>query len=133
MSRGPDTDISLEEELRARSEALEAAVLASAAAGLDKSHVERLRDVIGRRSNAFRCVLRRSDPPASVEPLRVTLKTGARPIKARSRVYNPVKTAWLAACMASLAALGLLFSNLQAVWASVAMAMMRRKKGDVAW
>ena len=109
------------EELWARSEALEAAVLASAAAGLDESHVERLCDVSGRRWNAFRRGLRRGDPPARVEPLRVTLKPGAWPVKARRRVYNPVKTAWLAACMASLAALGLVFLTMQAVWASAAM------------
>ena len=89
------------------SEVLEEAVLASAAAGLDEAHVERLRDVIGRRWNEFRRGLRRGDPPARVEPLRVTLKPGARPVKARPRVYNSVKTAWFAACMASLAALGL--------------------------
>ena len=41
--------MSPEEELWARSEALEEVVLASAAAGLDQSHVERLHDVIGRR------------------------------------------------------------------------------------
>ena len=68
----------------------------------------------------FRRGLRRGDPPARVEPLRVTLKPGARP--ARPRVYNPVKTAWLAACMASLAALGLVFFNMQSVWASAAVA-----------
>ena len=93
VARGPDIDMGPEEELRARSEALEEAVLASVAAGLDESHVERLRDVIGRRWHAFRRGLRRGDPPARVEPLHVTLKPGARPVKARPRVYNPVKTA----------------------------------------
>ena len=69
----------------------------------------------------FRRELRRGDPPARVEPLRVTLKPGARPVKARTRVYNPVKIAWLAACMASLAALGLVFFNVQSMRASAAM------------
>ena len=118
VARGADIDMGPEEELRARSEALEEAVLASAAAGLDESHVERFRAVIGRRWNAFRRGLCRGDPLARVEPLRVTLKPGARPVKAQPRIYNPVKTAWLAACMASLAALGLVFLNMQAVWAS---------------
>ena len=92
VARGPDIDMSPEEESRARSEALEEAVLASAAAGWDESHVERLRDVVGRRWNVFRRVLRRGDPPARVEPLRVTLKPGARQVKARPPVYNHVKT-----------------------------------------
>ena len=117
--------MSSEEELRFRSEALEEAVLASVTAGLDELHVERLRDVLGSRWNAFRRGLRRGDPPARVEPLRVTLKPGARPVKAQPRVYNPVKTTWLAACMASLAALGLVFRNMQAVWASAAMATLK--------
>ena len=129
VARGPDIDMSPEEELRARSEALEEAVLASASAGLDESHVERLCDVIGRRWNAFRRGLRRGDPPARVEPLRLTLKPGARSVKARPRVYNPVKTAWLAACMVSLAALVLVFLSMQAVWARAAMAT--RKKGGL--
>ena len=126
VAREPDIDMNPEEKLRARSEALEEAVLASASAGLDESHVERLCDVIGRRWNAFRRGLRRGDPPARVEPLRVTLKPGARPVKARPRVYNPVKSAWLAACTASLAALGLVFFNMQGVWASAAMATTKK-------
>ena len=88
MARGPKIDMSPEEELRDRCVALEEVVLASAAAGLDESHVERLCDAIGRRLNAFRRGLRRVDPPAPVEPLRVTLKPGARPVKARPRVYT---------------------------------------------
>ena len=96
--------------------------MASVAAGLDESHVEHLREVIERRWNAFRRALRRGDPPARVEPLRVTLKPGARTVKARLRVYNPIKTAWLAACMASLAVWGLVFFIAQAVWDSAAMA-----------
>ena len=49
VAPGPDIDMGPMEELRARSEALEEAVLALATAGLDEWHVERLRDVIGRR------------------------------------------------------------------------------------
>ena len=105
VARGPDIDMSPEAELRVRSEALEGAVQASAAPRLRDSHVDHLREVIGRRWNAFRCGLRRGDPPARVEPLRVALKPGAR----------PVKTASLAACIASLAALGFVFLEIQAV------------------
>ena len=127
VARGPETDMSPEEELQSRSEALERAVEASAAIGLDDSSVDCLREIIGRRWNAFRRALRPGDPPARVEPLKVTLKPGARPVKARPRVYNPIKTAWLAACMASLVALGLVFVNAQAVWASVAMATPKKE------
>ena len=70
VARGPEIDMSPEEELRARSEALKGAVQAEAAAGVQDSQVQRLREVIGSRWNAFRRGLRRDDPPARVEPLR---------------------------------------------------------------
>ena len=115
VGRGPDIDVSPKEELRARSEALEDAAQASAAAGLRDWHVERLHDVTGRRWNAFRGGLRRGNPLARVEPCASPLKPGGRPVMARPRVYNPIKTAWLAASMASLAVLGLVVLNMQAV------------------
>ena len=89
--------------------------------------MERLHDVIGKNWKAFWRGLRRGNSPARVEPLCVALKPAARPIKARPRVYNPVKTAWLAACMASLTALGPVFLNMQAVWASAAMATPKER------
>ena len=118
LAHGPDIDMSPEEELLARSEALEGALQALVTARLRDWQVERFREVISRHSNAFRRGLRRGDPFARVEPLPVTPKPGARPIEARPRVYNPIKITWFAGCMASLAALGLVFLNLQAVWAS---------------
>ena len=103
VARRPDIDMSPEEELRARYEALEGAVQAATAARLRDPYVEHLREVIGSRWNEFRRGLRRGYLPARVEPLRVALKAGARPFKARPRVYNPIKTAWVPACMASFA------------------------------
>ena len=129
MVRGPDIDMSPGEDLQARSEALEGAVQAAAAAGLRDSHVERLCEVNGRRWNAFRRRLRRGGPPLRVEPLRDILKPGARPVKARPRVYNPVKTAWLAACMTSLAALGHAFHNFQARTCWPVQPWLRKKSG----
>ena len=113
--RGPGIDMSTGGELRAGPEALDGAVQALAAAGLRDSHVERLREVIGVRWNALRRGLCRGNPPAGVEPLRVTLKPGVLPVKASPRVYNPIKIAWLSACMASWAALGLVFLIMRAV------------------
>ena len=46
VARGPDVDMDPEEELRAKSEALEGAVQASATAGLEESDIARLREVI---------------------------------------------------------------------------------------
>ena len=56
MVRGPDIDMSPEEELRARSEALEGAIQAAVAAGLPDSRVERLREVSGNRWIRYRHV-----------------------------------------------------------------------------
>ena len=56
-----------------------------------------------------------------MEPLQV-----ARPVNVRPRVYYPIKTAWLAACIASFAAMGLVFLNVRAMWASEAMASPKK-------
>ncbi|CAM9924409.1 unnamed protein product, partial [Sphacelaria rigidula] len=89
--------------------------------GLEVSKAERLRGILYSHVNAFRRALR-GDPPARVEPMRVTLKPGAAAVKAKPRRYDPVKSSWLASCMGALVAFGLVFRNLQAVWSSPAMA-----------
>ena len=126
IARGPDMCMTSDEETTGRAAALEDAVSAADKAGLDEPYVERLRGIIRGRWNVFRRGLRQGDPPARVEPLKVTLTSDARPVKARPRVYNPVKTAWLASCMASLVALGLVFFNMQAVWASAALVIPKK-------
>ena len=47
-------------------------------------------------------------------------------MKARPRRYDPVKTEWLASCIAALVAFDLIVRNIQAVWASPAMAVKKR-------
>ncbi|CAN0398823.1 unnamed protein product, partial [Scytosiphon promiscuus] len=61
------------------------------AEGLSVSGAGRLREILGRRVNAFRRALR-GDPPARVEPMHVQLKPGASAVKAKPRRYDPVKT-----------------------------------------
>ena len=70
------------------------------AQGLSVSMAERLRGILCRRFNAFRRALR-GDPHARVEPMRVQLKPGASAVKFKPRRYDPVKTSWLASCVAS--------------------------------
>ena len=55
--------------------------------------------------------------------MRTTVVPGARAVKARPRTYSPTKTAWLTMCLSTLVAMGMLFLNPQAVWASAAMAL----------
>ena len=58
--------------------------------------------------------------------MKVPLKLQAQAVKARPRRYDPVKIGWLASCIAALGAFGLLVRNIQAVWASPAMAVPNR-------
>ena len=58
--------------------------------------------------------------------MRVHLKPQAQVVKDRPRLYDPVKTGWLASCIAALGAFGLLVRNIQVVWASPAMAVPKR-------
>ena len=125
VSRGPDMGMKSEQEERKRAVALAKAVETAAANGLSAGGEARLREILDRHWNAFRRGLR-GDPPARVEPLTVTFKPETKVVKARGRVYSPTKTARLARCIVSLVALGLVFRNLQAVWASVAMAAPKK-------
>ncbi|CAM9316384.1 unnamed protein product, partial [Hapterophycus canaliculatus] len=93
--------------------------------GLSADGACRLRDILGRRVNAFRRALR-GNPPARVEPMRVQLKPRAKAVKAKPRRYNPVRIEWLAPWIAALAAFGLLVRNIQAMWASPVMAVLKR-------
>ena len=122
VERGPEIFMDPPEEESARKVALEESVTDAVAQGFSVSKAERLRRIFNRRFNAFRRALR-DDPPAGVEPMRIQLKPGAPAVKAKPRWYDPVKTSWLASCVAAPLAFGLVFRNLQAVWSSPAMAV----------
>ena len=47
-------------------------------------------------------------------------------LEAYRRIYSPIKTAWMAACLGTLVALGRVFRNLQAVCTSAAMAAPKK-------
>ena len=113
------------EERGARDRALEDSVQQAEQSGLSADGACRLRDILSRRVDAFRRALR-GDPPAHVEPMRVHLKPQAQAVKARPRLYDPVKTGWLASYIAALGAFGLLVRNIQAVWAKPAMAVQKK-------
>eukprot|EP00903_Cladosiphon_okamuranus_P015275 g14116.t1 len=125
-ARGPNMVMSPEEEEQGRVAALDAAIHRAANVGLSDTGVSRLRSMTarngGRHWEAFRRALR-GDPPADVPPMEVRQVPGSRAVKARPREYNPEKTMWLTSCLATLVALGMLFLNPQAVWASAVMAL----------
>ncbi|CAN0493582.1 unnamed protein product, partial [Hapterophycus canaliculatus] len=113
------------EERVERERALENSVEEAVQNGLSTDGACCLRDILGRRVNAFRRALR-GDPPARVEPMRVQWKPQVKAVKSKPRRYNPMKTGWLASCIAALVAFDLLVHNIQAVWASPAMAVPKR-------
>lgn len=82
------------QELAERTIALEETVLTASNNGMSDRGVGKLREVGGRRAHASWRALR-SDPPARVEPLKLTFKPGAVAVKTRPRVYAAVKMAWL--------------------------------------
>ncbi|CAM9248435.1 unnamed protein product, partial [Sphacelaria rigidula] len=77
-----------------------------------------LRDILARRVDTFRRAPR-GDPPARVESMKEA-------VKAKLRRCDPNKTMWLASCIVVLVAFGLFVRNTQAVWASPAMAVLKR-------
>ena len=117
------------EEDSARKVALEESVTDAVAQGLGVSKAKHLCGILSRRFNAFRRALR-VDPPARVEPMRVQPKPGASAVKAKPSRYDPVKTSWLASCVAAPLAFGLVFRKLQAVWSSPAMTVPKK---DLMW
>ena len=46
-----------------------------------------------------------------MKPMRVELKPGVSAVKAKPKRYDPVKTSWLASCVAALLAFGLVFGT----------------------
>ena len=117
VERGADMFIDQMGKRGTRDRALEDSVQQAEQSGLSADGACRLRDILSRRVDAFRRALR-GDPPARVEPMRVHLKPQAQAVKARPRRYDPVKTGWLASCIAALGAFGLLVRNIQAVRSS---------------
>ena len=124
-SRGSDVGMEPEQEEGERAVALAKVVETVAANGLSARSGARLCEILDRHWNAFWRGLR-GDPPARVRPLTVTSKPETKVVKARGRAYSPIKTAWLAKCIGTVVALGLVFRNLQAVWANAAMAAPKK-------
>ena len=89
-------------------------------AGMPSGPHEKLWAMLRRYMDVFRVSLGK-DPPADVEPLRVTLRPGYEPCKARARRYKPEALEWMRGFVEDLEANGLIYPNPQSVWASPAM------------
>lgn len=114
VSCGPVMNTMPEQELAEREIALEEAKLAVVNNGLSESSVSKLRELVRRRANACRRAIH-GDPHTRVEPGKVQFKHGAEAVKARLCAHSPVKMVWLARCMVTIVALGLVCRKWQAV------------------
>ena len=96
-------------------------------AGLPEAYVREVKEIVlDQCFGAFRRALT-GEPPARVEPMRVTLKQGAdlSEVKAKPRRYLPDRSAYLREHFQLLCDAGMVYPNPQAVCASVAMAFPR--------
>ena len=110
-------------EMHDRVGALETVVDDAVDHGLPPECAKMLRDIVFRTHlDIFRQALL-GDPPARVESMTVRLQPGARAVRAKLRASPPVKAAWLHKHMANLETAGTVFRNLQAIYASMAIAI----------
>ncbi|CAM9911846.1 unnamed protein product, partial [Sphacelaria rigidula] len=116
LSRSQAMSISPEQELAELDVAPEEAVQAAAGSGISDSDVSQTREPVRNRESIFERVLH-GYPPDRVMPWKVKFKPAAVEAKARPRAYFPVRMAWLARCITTLVALGLVYCNFQVEWA----------------
>jgi len=64
--------------------------------------------------------------PAKVEPLRIHLKLGQRPIRATQRQYAPPKRIFISSTIQTLNKIGAVFPNLKSKWACPALAVAKQ-------
>ena len=124
VSPGPAMFMEAGEEVAARLEALVGVLRVAVEAGLPEGCVAELEEIVlGECFDAFRRALT-GETPASVAPMRVTLKQGTdlSQVKTKPRVHPPEKSAWLKEHFELLCETRMVYPNPQAICASVAMA-----------
>ncbi|GMF45660.1 unnamed protein product [Phytophthora fragariaefolia] len=107
LSPGEDPDIFA---------AVEKMISCAVANGFPEEHVETLRTIV-HAYDVWRLELS-SDPPASVPPMTVRLREGARPIKCKTRKYLPHVRKFLQGFNSRLVELGLVYENPKSRWSS---------------
>ena len=127
VAKAPQMFLGPATELLERKEALRRAVDGGGASGMEMACVERLRQTVTEtRVGAFRGALT-GEPPADVEPMKVTLKPGERAVRAKPRVYPPERAKWLATHMDRLVEVNMVYRNPQAIYGSAVMARPKRQ------
>ncbi|KAE9000093.1 hypothetical protein PR002_g18276 [Phytophthora rubi] len=109
-------------------QAVEAMIQRALDEGFPVNKVERLRTIVYAH-DVWRLVLG-DDPPANVEPMRIRMKTGCRPYKAKARKYAPEYQAFLETFNEMLVKLGWVYENPTSRWACVALPVRKRGGGE---
>ncbi|KAF0736552.1 hypothetical protein Ae201684P_007026 [Aphanomyces euteiches] len=96
-------------------------------AGCDDSYAVELGKLLVKYEDVFRLKLGR-DPPVKVEPLRVTLKADAKPVRCKARRYSKKQREFMAKHVEELQAAGLCYRNPRSKWCSAPLIV--KKPGE---
>ncbi|POM74373.1 Putative retroelement [Phytophthora palmivora] len=103
----PDVEVNKDEE--AIRLAVEAMIQLALDEGFPAGKIERLRTIVY-AYDVWRLTLG-SDPPAKVEPMRIRMKAGCKPFRAKARKYAPEYQAFLESFNDKLVSLGWVYEN----------------------
>uniref|UniRef100_H3GWP3 Reverse transcriptase domain-containing protein n=1 Tax=Phytophthora ramorum TaxID=164328 RepID=H3GWP3_PHYRM len=98
-------------------------------AGLPSDCVETLQQLLVRYCDIFRLAFG-NDPPIKVPPLKIRLKQGARPVKAKARRYPPLHREYLEKHLNELLDHGLVYINHRSRWASAPRIVAKKQPGE---
>lgn len=97
--------------------------------GLPTDHTETLTHLINEYRDIFRSRLG-SDPPARVPPMKISLKKGVKPFKAKQRRYSVAQNSFLRDKTNQLLRLGLAYRNPSSRWASAPLIIPKPKASE---
>ncbi|KAH9078958.1 hypothetical protein Ae201684P_020021 [Aphanomyces euteiches] len=98
-------------------------------AGCDDSYAVELGKLLVKYEDVFRLKLGR-DPPVKVEPLRVTLKADAKPVRCKARRYSKEQREFMAKHVDELQAAGLCYRNPRSKWCSAPLIVKKPEANE---
>ena len=96
---------------------LDASIEQAVRDGFPLEYKKDLQSLVREYRDIFRSQLG-SDPPAKIPPMKISLKPGAKPYRAKPRKYSPSQAAFLRKKVEQLLELGLVYRNPSSRWAS---------------
>ena len=126
----PDSEISVgPTDPKELDEALKVLIQVAIDNGLPKRLKARMETIVKRCRNIFRVAIG-MDPPAKVEPLKIHLMEGAKPVRARARRYPKNHRTFLHERTRELVKHGLLRENRGSRWSSAAHVVAKKAGAD---